>query len=811
MTAERPARSRLRRSARTLFQALLLFVVIAVLLFFALPPVASHWLVPQLFEKLAVDGSVEIDHFSLSRLTASGRVTTDKITAEFAGLSLSSPLSLLSGREAGINVQWCRLTLRTRGGNPAAASSTTAPGEKRAVDNSEPMQIVLPVAITAITVANGELVVDTTTTSEEEELHLLFSSTLKPQWQRRSDGNLLTGVSGVLRGSGALPLTLAVDAAFDRPGTGHVELSGEIAAVEKLLQLPLAAIPTGVDISGGQARFAATADIDKTGQLTWRTQLQLHQTAVNLPGGVTLASPQKQPVQLIFTGNNNEIHSSVETLLVKSPLQLEVAAESSFNLHSQQLTLTATAAGDLTRKPLALTLTVGPDRRATAFDLGLRAEKITAKGVDIPQLDLFFSGRYSPQGTTARAVVDVPELRLPQVQTELSGLHLNQPIQYPPPRRYSRSQGKLRINRIRWNTTTVGSVNTTLTQTHTGLKSRTRVESPLADDLRLNCDSNLDLSPFAAEGSCRLPETRVDLATVQKQLGTALLPELTAGGTVSGRLDWRSGKGSLSLSVAEGELSHHNVRLEGIETTLTLPDLASLRSAPSQQLAVKKIEAGDIRLQNARIRWQLESPHSLFVEQIHAGWCGGTIESAAMRLTPEPNLQTTIYCDRLNLGELLTQLGVRGASGKVSLSGRLPVSFLDNHLQVNSGFLYSSPGEKMTLRFADTTAITKSLGTGAAAPNLAYSLDALKNFACNWTTLTLTSRGDDLLMQMQLDGAPAEPLPYSRRQGVLVPKKNGSGIIHPLHFDINFHLPLQQLFEAGTGWQSMMNKFKETQ
>ena len=83
-------------------------------------------------------------------------------------------------------------------------------------------------------------------------------------------------------------------------------------------------------------------------------------------------------------------------------------------------------------------------------------------------------------------------------------------------------------------------------------------------------------------------------------------------------------------------------------------------------------------------------------------------------------------------------------------------------------------------------------------------MKALENFSYNWTKLSFNSEKNDLLISMQLDGKPAEALPFGYQNGQIVPSSQGPGLQHPIRLDVNFRLPMNDLFQYGKNIQSMM-------
>jgi hypothetical protein len=167
-------------------------------------------------------------------------------------------------------------------------------------------------------------------------------------------------------------------------------------------------------------------------------------------------------------------------------------------------------------------------------------------------------------------------------------------------------------------------------------------------------------------------------------------------------------------------------------------------------------------------------------------------------------LETTLYCDRLGFTELLAQFGIDQAEGEGSLNGRLPMIINKNGVVFEDGFLFSTPGNSGIVRFNDTSRLRQGMPDMGASAYLDYSMKALENFSYNWTKLTFNSRQDDLLIAMQLDGKPAVPLPFGYKNGQIEPSSQGPGLQHPIRLDVNFRLPIQDLFRYGKNIQSFM-------
>jgi len=140
------------------------------------------------------------------------------------------------------------------------------------------------------------------------------------------------------------------------------------------------------------------------------------------------------------------------------------------------------------------------------------------------------------------------------------------------------------------------------------------------------------------------------------------------------------------------------------------------------------------------------------------------------------------------------------------LNGRLPVKISKQGVVFDDGFLFSTPGDSGIVRFNDTTQLRRGIPDISNSTYLDYSMKALENFAYNWTKLSFNSKNDDLLITMQLDGKPADPLPFGYNNGRIVPSDQGPGLQHPIRLDVNFRIPMQALLQYGRNIQSIMEK-----
>ena len=280
----------------------------------------------------------------------------------------------------------------------------------------------------------------------------------------------------------------------------------------------------------------------------------------------------------------------------------------------------------------------------------------------------------------------------------------------------------------------------------------------------------------------------------------------TATGGIETAVSAKFARGNLSTSasVKLKEISASNeeagVSVEKVGMNFTLIDCLALRSLPSQKIEFSNLKAGDFRLENGAVTFQVESGKSVLVERVELGWCDGKVDVNAFRImldNPE-NIDATLYCDRLNVAQLLNQINVAQAKGKGNVSGRIPAHYANGEITIKDGFLYSTPGVGGNL------ALTDFMGPLASLPTtiqLDITREALKDFNYDWIKLNLNSKGNDLLLGVSMKGAPAKLMPfaYDKANGGLrkSEKSNNMARFQGITFNLNFKLPANQLIKAG--------------
>lgn len=268
---------------------------------------------------------------------------------------------------------------------------------------------------------------------------------------------------------------------------------------------------------------------------------------------------------------------------------------------------------------------------------------------------------------------------------------------------------------------------------------------------------------------------------------------------VSAEIEKSGESGSVEVTMSEGRLAHPatNTVLAGLDISFTVPDLGTLRSAPAQPFHCQSLTCGNISLTNGDIRFQLEPGNILFIESGTLEWCDGKMDLGAMRFDPghADNIRFTAFCDRLKLAELLSQLKVAQASGNGRVGGRLPIRLAKGKVEIDQGFLYSTPGEggRVQLKQFASTGLEDTI-------QMAIAREALKDYQYKWLRMALNTQGEELTINLKMDGAPTGKLAFSYDEKTAL-KKAGAGdpgaLFQGISFDINFAIPINEVIYLG--------------
>ena len=226
-----------------------------------------------------------------------------------------------------------------------------------------------------------------------------------------------------------------------------------------------------------------------------------------------------------------------------------------------------------------------------------------------------------------------------------------------------------------------------------------------------------------------------------------------------------------------------------------------MRSAPGQKLKFSRASLGGLDIDNGEIDFQIESQQSFLIEKSHFNWSDGNVDAPAIRLRSDiADYHLILYCDRLNLAKVLAQFGAASVEAEGELNGRIPLRYKNGQISFQDGFLFTTPGQPGKIRMTDTEILTA--GVPKDSPQYAQmelARKALEDYDYTWAKLSLTTEGEELLLNMQLDGKPAQPLPFIYRKDIGGFAKVEAGVqgstFQGIRLDINFRLPLNKIMQ----------------
>ena len=304
---------------------------------------------------------------------------------------------------------------------------------------------------------------------------------------------------------------------------------------------------------------------------------------------------------------------------------------------------------------------------------------------------------------------------------------------------------------------------------------------------------------FKAGQNVSLPGSLGDFVPAARDLtGNARL-DATA------RLDMSKGLPVLPVDVKIGglTLSHEKSKLSLNQgaVALSFSDLMNMRSDPDGRMNFDRLQLGTVILEQGDIHFQIEALHSILVEGCRFQWAGGRIGSQAFRINPNVEDYTVeLYCDRVQMAQVLEQFGLTQAKGGGTANGRIPLRYANGVLTFDNGFLYSTPGEKGVLKVQGTEILTAGVPPGTPQHGqLDLAAEALKDFSYEWARIRLNTEERELIVSLELDGKPEKPLPFSYNREIggfaRVDASSPGSVFQGIRLDVNFRLPLDQLLQ----------------
>jgi prepilin-type processing-associated H-X9-DG protein len=517
-----------------------------------------------------------------------------------------------------------------------------------------------------------------------------------------------------------------------------------------------------------------------------------------------------------------------------APPDLNLAAEAASQRIEATYTLTApevridSAADSLYIPRAVLKGTAGlaeADESAAriTFDLQAPNTGLKSDGIEIKIPEISVSGKLNRDDRRHIRLAGVMQFagaggKLSGLNTRLNGARAKIPFKWPVEGKTDK--GSLAIAGLLYKDMNLGGMTGSIRQTPTGFAFEGQHQSALVPNLKLDFTGESRLFNVAARSSnVRVMVTRpgsapeIDLE--------AIFPE-AKGFHISGKfdlngdfvLDDRGFNGNLRADLNEGRIlsPQNKLALEGIRMSLNFPELPKIRSAPGGKIQFTKFSLGDLTAEKGSVDFQIESASSFLIEKMQFLWCDGHVETQSMRLSPGiEDYRITFYCDRLDLAKVLEQFGAAAAEGRGTVNGRIPLRYANGKISFDDGFLFSTPGDGGKIRITGSESLTAGIPPDTPQyVQMELASEALKDYDYSWAKLNITSQGEDLLLQMQMDGKPAKTLPFVYRKDIggfaKVEADVAGSKFQGIRLDVNFRLPLNKLLQ----YKSLINMMKKS-
>lgn len=257
---------------------------------------------------------------------------------------------------------------------------------------------------------------------------------------------------------------------------------------------------------------------------------------------------------------------------------------------------------------------------------------------------------------------------------------------------------------------------------------------------------------------------------------------------------------NLSLNMPSKNMALHNFR------TSINSHLGDVFVPTRQTAAFDLLEYGNLRLEDARVDFQIWGLKQFFIENASMNWCGGTVSTSSLRLNADmDSWEAVFYADKLSLPELINQFSKAQADGNGMVLGKIPVFFDKDGLRFSDAYLYSTPQENNRLTLKDPNALLGNIpqeAIGTSQAELAY--EVIRDFEYKWLKIDFNGTREELKMKMQLDGKPTNPIPfaYDQNKKAFVRSNKIKSRFEGIVLNVNGTLPLNELINKMEGIKS---------
>ncbi|MGD8666919.1 MAG: YdbH domain-containing protein [Desulfobacterales bacterium] len=448
----------------------------------------------------------------------------------------------------------------------------------------------------------------------------------------------------------------------------------------------------------------------------------------------------------------------------------------------------------------------------STFDVDLSGSIIKAASATVRSKRLRLGGRLvrdqqGKQGISGRLKFADTRFEGNPANVVLHGVQGSIPFKFPAAT--SGQKGMISIKNTRFNQLDFGSVQAEVRQTSSGLAFSGIMDNPNLPALVVQFSGTSDFKH--TDGLQTRARFTISYPPTAPEIDLGKFLPAAQGFSFSGKL-WEQGdivigknglQATAKTGVQNGSLRHrrNQIAVTGIQTELLIQDLVNVRSAPGQKLKFARASFGDIIIDDGEIDFQIESAQSFLIEKSHFMWSDGKVDAPAIRFKPGiDDYQLILYCDRLNLAKVLEQFGAASVEAQGELNGRIPIQIKNGQLSFKDGFLFTTPGQPGKIRMKDTEILTAGIPKDSPQyVQMELARKALEDYDYTWAKLNLNTEGEDLILSMQLDGKPAQSLPFVYQKDVGGFARVEAGVqgstFQGIRLDVNFRLPLNKILQ----------------
>lgn len=769
---------------KTFFSFFIMGISLALTLFFATPQICNK-ILPSLLAGTEFEGQkIHLNYISPWKLIGNVELEKDGLIIDLPRFEIHyTPQGLIKKQLNEVLIDGLYLHINTENFRNSSAKSDNAPS---------PLPLRFPVTINTISIKNSHASIQGIA---PQDLSVTLNSTFSLQTTQEQDGYHFTQLQGQLDSRGDVEGNLAFSVKKD---ANKLNLSANF----HLPITPLSQVFSLGDVQGSlTGRFQGYTDKNLNSLHDYSANFTANNFSFSSP---SLHLKTLRAIRFVLNGDDADLSYSARSTVLINSHKLNTQLQGQLNLNTfrggataqfQQAANTLRAqfnhrgfenlSGSFTSQALQY-----QDIRGQGFAGSITANqhdgniqvktRLTAKSLQ-PNKDTFIHGAEIKKSFYLNAAKEL------------------------------RGSGKFFVQKMTYLGEPLSKVTGTTLMDSKAITIQGSIQPLFTENLQLPYRASYTFATGIMEGKCTVDQTTLSHQKLPLFIQKQYPENISFSAGVKADINFRYDKqlhASALFELHNGKASlGTELNIQGVNTTIQIPNLLLAKSLPSQKLTIDTITFNKIDLSDIKVAFRLENYNTLFLEKSSFKWCNGRVESNSLMLSPEnTTFQITLYCDRIGFSQLLGQLGIPGAEGTGSLNGRLPISYNQGKLFFDDGFLFSSPGDTGIIKFTNTETLTQSLGENIGAAHLEYSMRAIENFQYNWTTLSFNSKGEDLTVAMKLDGKPAIPLPYAYKNGMMVRSNTGPGMQHPVNFNVNFHLPLTEILRYGANIQSLMEK-----